>query len=83
MWVVGIVAGVTLACIVVQVTRSEGAGQQGLLRVTPNRGDLLGKLENDSLVDGRSVVRGRVLEGRSVNSPIQRIYKRISPGVAG
>jgi hypothetical protein len=62
--VVGVVAGVTLAGVVVRVSRSEGTSLEGILWVTTDGLDLLGKLEGDGLVGSCSTGRGRVLNSR-------------------
>jgi hypothetical protein len=83
--VVGIIAGVALARVIVNIARGKGTGEQGILRVTTNGGDLLGKLENDGLINGGSVVRGRILESDKVSDLNTNAIsnQNLSPGVAG
>jgi hypothetical protein len=56
-----VVAGVAGAGGVIDVAGLEGAGLEGLERVTADGGDLSGELENDVLVDLGSAVGGGVL----------------------
>lgn len=59
--VILIVAGVAGASWVINITGLEGAGLEGLERVTANRSNLGSKLKGDILVELGRTVRGRVL----------------------